>query len=103
GQSSPPSTATSGASSSSAPFSAGISSGSTLVDVNATPGDYAAPSQLKCSSRQYPDSGPFLESPFTGWASINSFLDHDSPDYAQDGDIVLANGLHAHASAGQDS
>jgi hypothetical protein len=38
-------------------------------------------------------SPPFLVSPFHGYTSINSYLDHDLPDYAIDGKIILANGI----------
>ena len=34
-----------------------------------------------------------MVAPFSGWADINSFLDHDNPDYQIDGTIVIANGL----------
>ncbi len=44
-----------------------------------------------------------MVSPYGGWTSINSFLDHDYPDYNQDGTIVLANGLRAVASDGTES
>lgn len=86
------------------PGQASTDTGSTgIIDVNSSPGGYAAPGQLKCSTRRYPNSGPFLQAPFAGWASINSFLDHDQPDYSIDGEIVLANGLRASTSGGQGS
>jgi murein DD-endopeptidase MepM/ murein hydrolase activator NlpD len=44
-----------------------------------------------------------LSSPYNGWTDINSFLDHDSPDYTQDGKIVIANGDTALAKNGVES
>jgi len=60
----------------------------------------AAPSQLACYGRTAPPAGPFLESPFSGWTEVASFVDHDAPDYSVDGKIVLANGLTATAADG---
>ncbi len=65
--------------------------------------DASAPEQLSCGKKQYPTAEPFLISPFGGWATINSFVDHDYPDYAMDGRMVLANGLVASASQGEES
>jgi hypothetical protein len=59
--------------------------------------------QLSCGRNLYPDAEPFLVSPFNGWTTINSFVDHDYPDYATDGTMVLANGLTARATEGQSS
>jgi murein DD-endopeptidase MepM/ murein hydrolase activator NlpD len=44
-----------------------------------------------------------MVAPFSGWSEIVSFVDHDRPDYEQDGRIVIANGLAATSSAGQSS
>jgi len=59
--------------------------------------------QLRCSQKTYPTAQPFLQSPFHGWTDINSFFDHDYPDYAQDGTIILANGMTATSADGQES
>jgi murein DD-endopeptidase MepM/ murein hydrolase activator NlpD len=83
----------------------GDTSGTTSVNasVNLAAVSAAAPAQLSCGSKTYPNSGPFLVSPFSGWADINSFLDHDRPDYTIDGTIVLANGLTAATGSGESS
>lgn len=65
--------------------------------------DASTPAQLTCGQKQYPVAQPFLVSPFAGWTTINSFIDHDFPDYATDGKIVIANGLSASASDGAQS
>lgn len=62
-----------------------------------------APAQLSCTGKPRPASAPFMVAPYSGWADINSFLDHDLPDYAIDGKIIIANGLEADAAAGQES
>lgn len=82
----------------------GNSSGS-LISLSNSTGDPAAsaPTQLNCGSKQYPAAEPFMVSPFADWTTINSFVDHDYPDYAVDGKIILANGLVARASEGQAS
>jgi hypothetical protein len=59
--------------------------------------------QLSCGPRQHPVAAPFLVSPFSGWSEIVSFVDHDLPDYAVDGKIVIANGITASAGDGQAS
>ena len=38
-------------------------------------------------------SPPFLSAPYAGYAEIASYFDHDSPNYAVDGKIILADGL----------
>jgi murein DD-endopeptidase MepM/ murein hydrolase activator NlpD len=63
----------------------------------------SAPAQLACHGNPKPTSGPFLVAPYGGWTEITSFFDHDYPDYAVDGKIVLANGLTATAGDGQAS
>jgi murein DD-endopeptidase MepM/ murein hydrolase activator NlpD len=67
------------------------------------PGAAAAPAQLTCGSKTHPLAAPFLVAPFSGWSEIVSFVDHDKPDYEQDGKIVIANGMTALASDGQAS
>lgn len=63
-----------------------------------------APAELSCSGKDMKGpASPFLVAPYVGWTDIISFLDHDSPDYAVDGSIVIANGLRADASGGQES
>jgi hypothetical protein len=42
-----------------------------------------------------PAAQPFLVPPFHGWNSIASFFDHDSPNFVQDGLVILANGVEA--------
>ncbi|PZS02069.1 MAG: hypothetical protein DLM70_10820, partial [Chloroflexi bacterium] len=79
------------------------SNGTTLPDVNASNASAAAPSQLICHGKARSTSDPFLVAPFSGWTTVNSFLDHDSPDYQLDGKIVVANGLAALAGDGQSS
>lgn len=92
--------------------SPGVSTGVTVPDPNA--GDSAsagytsqvaaqAPAQLTCTNKHAATADPFLVAPFQGWTDINSFVDHDLPDYAVDGRIILANGLIADASEGQES
>lgn len=89
------------------PGSAGASpvdsAASAVVDVNMQPVSAAAPAQLQCTGKSRPVATPFLSSPFAGWSEINSFVDHDLPDYSVDGKIILANGMTALASAGQES
>ncbi|GAC1623679.1 MAG: hypothetical protein NVS4B2_00790 [Chloroflexota bacterium] len=85
------------------PSDQAYSSGATIPDVNTPSVSAAAPSQLTCHGKPRPGADPFMVSPFNGWTSINSFLDHDSPNYALDGLIVMANGLTASSSAGQAS
>ena len=48
---------------------------------------------VTCSGPNQPVSTPFLTPPFHGYTSINSYFDHDLPDYAIDGKMILANGL----------
>ncbi|HZT96183.1 MAG TPA: M23 family metallopeptidase [Chloroflexota bacterium] len=48
---------------------------------------------VTCIGKPQPPSGPFLSAPYAGWAEIASYFDHDQPDYAIDGKIVVANGL----------
>lgn len=79
------------------------SSTSGIVNIVADPQAASVPSQLTCTGRERGTATPFLVSPYAGWASVNSFLDHDNPDYATDGTIVLANGMTADAAAGQES
>jgi murein DD-endopeptidase MepM/ murein hydrolase activator NlpD len=86
-----------------------VTSGSTpnqsnpIYDVSSTSASAAAPSQLQCTAKKWPMASPFLSAPYAGWADINSFVDHDSPDYSVDGTIVIANGVTATASQGQES
>lgn len=47
---------------------------------------------VTCSGSNWPVGGPFMQAPFGGYTSINSYFDHDLPDYAVDGKMVLANG-----------
>lgn len=77
--------------------------GVTLPDVNTSPGSAAAPSQVVCHAKHHGYADPFLVSPYNGWSTINSYVDHDNPDYRLDGHIVLANGLVGEQSAGQAS
>jgi murein DD-endopeptidase MepM/ murein hydrolase activator NlpD len=46
-----------------------------------------------CSGTPDSKAPPFLTSPYAGYAEIASYFDHDLPDYAVDGKIVLATGL----------
>lgn len=63
----------------------------------------ALPAELTCTGKNKGTAEPFLSSPYNGWTDINSFLDHDSPDYTQDGKIVIANGDTALAKNGAES
>jgi murein DD-endopeptidase MepM/ murein hydrolase activator NlpD len=42
-----------------------------------------------------PAPAPFLLAPYHGWTSIVSYMDHDLPDFVQDGLIITASGLQA--------
>lgn|GEM_PF-3508580 len=53
-----------------------------------------------CSGKPHADSPPFLSSPYRGYAEIASFFDHDLPNYAVDGRMVLTTGLVVTGSAG---
>lgn len=77
--------------------------GSPPVGLTLQPISAQAPAQLACHGKSHPTSPPFLQSPYNGWTSVASFVDHDSPDYTVDGTIVLANGLKATAADGQAS
>jgi murein DD-endopeptidase MepM/ murein hydrolase activator NlpD len=84
--------------------SSSISSGDVSLDFNYSSSSAQAPPELTCSGAQRtPDAAPFLVSPYSGWTEMISFLDHDMPDYAVDGSIVIANGDVARASDGQES
>lgn len=74
-----------------------------LGSIITAPTSASAPAQLTCHGKNHPTSPPFMVSPYRGWTEVASFLDHDSPDYAVDGVIVLANGLRATAADGQES
>jgi len=74
-----------------------------LGSIIMAPTSASAPGQLTCHGKNHPTSSPFMVSPYAGWTEVASFLDHDSPDYAVDGVIVLANGLRATAADGQES
>lgn len=74
-----------------------------LGSIITAPTSASAPAQLTCHGKNHPTSSPFMVSPYRGWTEVASFLDHDSPDYAVDGVIVLANGLRATAADGQES
>ncbi len=84
------------------PPSEPISSAPTL-DLTVPSTSSQAPAELTCSGTKHPAAGPFMVAPFHGWTEVVSFLDHDQPDYAVDGKIVLANGLTALATDGQES
>lgn len=109
-----------------APISSGASSGESGASIAppsgdvTTPGDPSAvdpgvtnitswshsaqaPAQLTCGRKHTPLASPFLVSPYEGWTEVASFVDHDNPDYVLDGTIVIANGLVASASDGQES
>ena len=79
------------------------SDASLLTGVTGNSFSYQAPAQLRCSNKTYPVAAPFLQSPFHGWTDINSFMDHDRPDYDVDGKIIIANGLTATSADGQAS
>ena len=79
------------------------SNGTTIPDINSGSTAAAAPAQLTCHGHSKPNADPFMAAPFSGWTTINSFLDHDSPDYALDGKIELANGVTAGSGEGQSS
>ena len=74
-----------------------------LGSIITAPTSASAPAQLTCHGKNHPTASPFLVAPYRGWTEVASFLDHDSPDYAVDGVIVLANGLRATAADGQES
>ena len=74
-----------------------------LGSIITAPTSASAPAQLTCHGKNHPTASPFMVSPYRGWTEVASFLDHDSPDYAVDGVIVLANGLRATAADGQES
>lgn len=46
-----------------------------------------------CSGPKQPVAAPFLSAPYAGYAEIASYFDHDLPDYAVDGKIILTTGL----------
>ncbi|HEV3312224.1 MAG TPA: M23 family metallopeptidase [Chloroflexota bacterium] len=46
-----------------------------------------------CSGTVQPNSPPLFSAPYAGYAEIASYLDHDLPDYAVDGKIILTTGL----------
>jgi murein DD-endopeptidase MepM/ murein hydrolase activator NlpD len=48
---------------------------------------------VTCTGSPSNAAAPFLSAPFAGYAEIASYLDHDQPDYAIDGKMVLATGL----------
>lgn len=74
------------------------------LNFNADPSAGQAPAELRCSGKKAtPSASPFLVAPYAGWTEISSFFDHDQPDYAVDGRVVIANGLVARASQGQQS
>jgi murein DD-endopeptidase MepM/ murein hydrolase activator NlpD len=80
------------------------SNGDASLNFNYSSTSAQAPPELTCSgNKQTSAAAPFLVAPYAGWTEIISFLDHDSPDYAQDGNITIANGLVARASDGQES
>jgi len=74
-----------------------------LGSIITAPTSASAPAQLTCHGKNHPTASPFMVAPYRGWTEVASFLDHDSPDYAVDGVIVLANGLRATAADGQES
>ena len=74
-----------------------------LLDGSSGTTSAAAPSELTCHGQPKPTADPFMVSPYSGWADVNSFLDHDSPDYSVDGKIVISNGLTATDSDGVSS
>lgn len=50
---------------------------------------------VTCSGPPHGVSPPFLSAPYSGYAELASFFDHDFPDYAVDGKIVTTTGLTA--------
>lgn len=51
---------------------------------------------VTCNGKKTPDaSRPFLYTPFRGWNSIVSYVDHDMPNYQADGTIITATGASA--------
>lgn len=44
-------------------------------------------------------SRPFLYPPYRGWTSIVSYVDHDMPNFVQDGQIITATGLTTNREA----
>ncbi|MBV9280630.1 MAG: M23 family metallopeptidase, partial [Chloroflexi bacterium] len=81
----------------------GATTGAPFPGLYSSPVSAAAPAELSCQGKKKGIADPFLVAPYSGWADINSFLDHDSPDYAVDGTIVIANGLTATAGDGSAS
>lgn len=55
---------------------------------------------VTCNGPSRPNAtAPFLTPPYHGWTSIVSYLDHDLPDYYQDGLVITATGLEARPDA----
>jgi murein DD-endopeptidase MepM/ murein hydrolase activator NlpD len=50
-------------------------------------------SPIDCSGKTYPVSKPFLLPPYHGFVQIDSYFDHDLPDFTRDGLLDLANGV----------
>jgi murein DD-endopeptidase MepM/ murein hydrolase activator NlpD len=48
---------------------------------------------VTCTGKPQAPSAPFLQSPYRGYAEVATYFDHDQPDYAIDGKIVLTTGL----------
>jgi murein DD-endopeptidase MepM/ murein hydrolase activator NlpD len=46
-----------------------------------------------------PAARPFLSPPFRGGTSIVSYIDHDLPDFSQDGLVITSNGMEARPDA----
>lgn len=55
---------------------------------------------VTCTGPSQPNAAvPFLTPPYHGWTSIVSYLDHDLPDYYQDGLVITATGFTARPDA----
>ncbi len=52
-------------------------------------------SPINCTPQLWPQRAPFLVPPYHGFVELYSYFDHDLPDFARDGLIVLANGVRA--------
>lgn len=55
-------------------------------------------SPINCGGTQYRTSPPFLSPPYHGFVMLYAYFDHDLPDFARNGSIVLASGLEATAA-----
>jgi murein DD-endopeptidase MepM/ murein hydrolase activator NlpD len=48
---------------------------------------------IYCPARQYPIARPFLLPPYHGFVRVDSYFDHDYPDFHTDDRLTIANGM----------